>query len=156
MKGLKDKYFINRLGYNNEKPIEECNTIPDCMGYVEVNITKKNEKSFRCDYSESLYKEIPKDWHEYDEDRLYWFSISSIVSILVNDGGYYMNRVRKAISFMREEDKTILANRINETIKKKAKQFIKDTTTRYNNKIADNPIGYREVDDWIGNHTGRD
>jgi len=132
---IANKYFINRLGYAQCKEITDCKTIYDLLGYITINITKNNEKSFRYDYNDELYKHIPTNWWEFDDIRLHSFALNRIAYILTNDSFYdNIERARLAFKVLSDDDKMLVCKLIKDIVDKKFEEerniFLKEIDTK--------------------------
>jgi hypothetical protein len=149
---IADKYFVNRLGYKECKEIEYSKNIYDLLGYIEINITKKNEKSFRCDYDDNLYKEVPSGWYEYDEKLLHRLSLNKIANIFTNDR-YYIDRGRKAFNLLSQDDKKKVCALIKDTLKKEAERLYLNSIYTVNSRIVDTRYKLTDKDRIIEKYT---
>jgi len=133
-----DKYFVNRLGYSNSKKGDDCKNIYDIMGYVTITVTKVNQKSFRTDYDDELYKEVPNGWYEYNTKLLHEFTLSRIARILAETGGmsYYNKNAKEAFFKLSEEDKIKLGNKISWILDERLATLRKNYTDTINTRLA--------------------
>ena len=148
MEGLKDKYFKNMFGFSDEcKPKEECKDIYDILGFVIINVTKKNKKSFRVDKYGGLYKEVPSTWIKYSEGRLHREALRKIRSIII--GGHYNHLARKAFNLLCESDKALVCKSLETEAKRISKIAYDNKIQLFNSRLSEKEYSYDKATEII-------
>ena len=138
MKDIKvgDEFFVKRLGFSNQKDFNKCETPFDFLGLVKITIIKINKISFKTDYNNELFKQIPSEFIKYEKDKVENF-LPVYAALKISDSGYYFQRIKGAYKLFSETQKKIFDETIIKIVEKKANEFKSQELSLIKKRMSD-------------------
>ena len=129
-----DVFYINRLGYSNMLPEKNRKNIYDHLGYIKITVTKVNKKTFKTDYSDELYSDIPKEWFQ---KLTISNCLNKIIRIFANDDTFYFKYAKTAYNLLTDSQKAFVKKELKKESKIKGEQYAKMKLKTYLSRLED-------------------